>query len=601
MRRDARRPVARPRGVGLRRHARRRAPRGRRPGGRPRRDARSALRRRAADRRDAPRATSRCAPQPVAAHGRTGRRGRRRPVGRRPLERLQEHVLLGSLVSRRCSLLAGCARDPRGGRRRAAAGGGDDARRGGVERARPRPALRPRPARATSSPGWRRRSTACSRGSPPRAATSSASPARWRTSCARRSPGCAAGRSWRCAAGPGGDDERAEALRVGRGGGRPPDPGDRRAARRRAARARSDRRSRSTSRRSPREAADGAVVVQAPAGCRAARATPRSCAGRSRRCVENAHRHARSRVELVLSASRRPRAGGGARRRAGRADPRSASGRSTPACAATRRTDGGAGLGLRAGAAARALLRRRRDPGRRARRLLRPRPPRDRAGRLTAGAAPRRWRGRAHRTTNLRPSGSSLLPEGGLSRSFTDRRGWGPLHGCSGLSHCLVRRPGTLARPATTRRTGVTTEATGTGVPTGTAALQQAAQRHLWRHFAPVGGDDEFPVFVRGEGCCSGTPRAAVTSTRSPRCSASTPATAAPSCRGGRRPGARARLRDDLGHRPPARDRARRADRGPRPRRPRPRVLHLRRLGVGRVGAEARRAATTGFAASRRG
>ena len=47
----------------------------------------------------------------------------------------------------------------------------------------------------------------------------------------------------------------------------------------------------------------------------------------------------------------------------------------------------------------------------------------------------------------------------------------------------------------------MTTEATGMGVPTGTAALQQAARRHLWRHFAPVGGDDELPVFVRGDGC----------------------------------------------------------------------------------------------------
>jgi len=39
------------------------------------------------------------------------------------------------------------------------------------------------------------------------------------------------------------------------------------------------------------------------------------------------------------------------------------------------------------------------------------------------------------------------------------------------------------------------------GVPTGTAALQESARRHLWRHFAPVGGDDELPVFVRGDGC----------------------------------------------------------------------------------------------------
>ena len=47
----------------------------------------------------------------------------------------------------------------------------------------------------------------------------------------------------------------------------------------------------------------------------------------------------------------------------------------------------------------------------------------------------------------------------------------------------------------------MTTEATGMGVPTGTAALQESARRHLWRHFAPVGGDDELPVFVRGDGC----------------------------------------------------------------------------------------------------
>ncbi|MEA2248345.1 MAG: hypothetical protein QOH46_2874 [Solirubrobacteraceae bacterium] len=31
--------------------------------------------------------------------------------------------------------------------------------------------------------------------------------------------------------------------------------------------------------------------------------------------------------------------------------------------------------------------------------------------------------------------------------------------------------------------------------------LHQSSRRHLWRHFAPVGGDEEVPIFVRGEGC----------------------------------------------------------------------------------------------------
>jgi adenosylmethionine-8-amino-7-oxononanoate aminotransferase len=44
----------------------------------------------------------------------------------------------------------------------------------------------------------------------------------------------------------------------------------------------------------------------------------------------------------------------------------------------------------------------------------------------------------------------------------------------------------------------LTSEATGTRE---VAALQRAAARHLWRHFAPVGRDDELPIFVRGEGC----------------------------------------------------------------------------------------------------
>src|SRR3954449_1734233 len=32
------------------------------------------------------------------------------------------------------------------------------------------------------------------------------------------------------------------------------------------------------------------------------------------------------------------------------------------------------------------------------------------------------------------------------------------------------------------------------------SALQRTARRHLWRHFAAI-GDEDVPVFVRGEGC----------------------------------------------------------------------------------------------------
>jgi adenosylmethionine-8-amino-7-oxononanoate aminotransferase len=34
-----------------------------------------------------------------------------------------------------------------------------------------------------------------------------------------------------------------------------------------------------------------------------------------------------------------------------------------------------------------------------------------------------------------------------------------------------------------------------------TAALREAADRHLWRHFAAAGAEDDLTVFVRGEGC----------------------------------------------------------------------------------------------------
>ena len=31
--------------------------------------------------------------------------------------------------------------------------------------------------------------------------------------------------------------------------------------------------------------------------------------------------------------------------------------------------------------------------------------------------------------------------------------------------------------------------------------LQQQARRHLWLHFTRMGGTDEIPIIVRGEGC----------------------------------------------------------------------------------------------------
>jgi adenosylmethionine-8-amino-7-oxononanoate aminotransferase len=33
------------------------------------------------------------------------------------------------------------------------------------------------------------------------------------------------------------------------------------------------------------------------------------------------------------------------------------------------------------------------------------------------------------------------------------------------------------------------------------SSLRRSSRRHLWRHFAPLEGDDEVPIFVRGEGC----------------------------------------------------------------------------------------------------
>src|SRR3954462_713391 len=48
------------------------------------------------------------------------------------------------------------------------------------------------------------------------------------------------------------------------------------------------------------------------------------------------------------------------------------------------------------------------------------------------------------------------------------------------------------------RRLRVTSEAAAAGA---NPALRDAARRHLWRHFAPAGAEEDLTVFVRGEGC----------------------------------------------------------------------------------------------------
>ena len=121
--------------------------------------------------------------------------------------------------------------------------------------------------------------------------------------------------------------------------------------------------------------------------------------------------------------------------------------------------------------------------------------------------------------------------------------------------------------------------------------LSQAARRHLWMHFTRLGGGARragadhrlrrgLLRLRRRRQALPRRPLGAVLRQRRPR-----PRRAR---RGGRGADARARLLHQLELRAPARDRARDADRRARARRPQPRVLHLGRLGGGRVGAEAR-------------
>ena len=112
--------------------------------------------------------------------------------------------------------------------------------------------------------------------------------------------------------------------------------------------------------------------------------------------------------------------------------------------------------------------------------------------------------------------------------------------------------------------------------------LQELAQRHLWLHFARMGGYDEgheIPIIARGEGCYVWDDHgkryldalsALFCVEHRPRPPRRRP--------GRRRPGARAGLLHQLVLRAPARDRARGAHRLARARRPQPRLLHQRRL-----------------------
>ena len=123
------------------------------------------------------------------------------------------------------------------------------------------------------------------------------------------------------------------------------------------------------------------------------------------------------------------------------------------------------------------------------------------------------------------------------------------------------------------------------------ASLQELAKRHLWMHFTRMGsyddarGADHRPRrgrlrLRRARQPLPRRPLGAVLRQRRPRPDRDR--------RGDGAPGRGARLRHHLELRASARDRARRADRLAGPGRPQPRLLHLRRLGGGRVGDQAR-------------
>ncbi len=117
-------------------------------------------------------------------------------------------------------------------------------------------------------------------------------------------------------------------------------------------------------------------------------------------------------------------------------------------------------------------------------------------------------------------------------------------------------------------------------VRTGQSTLQELARRHLWMHFTRMGAydeDHEVPIIVRGEGCY-------VWDEHGKRYLDALSALFCVNIGHGRADVVQAgadqakgpRLLHDLVLRPPAGDRARRADRPARPRKPQPRVLHER-------------------------
>ena len=121
--------------------------------------------------------------------------------------------------------------------------------------------------------------------------------------------------------------------------------------------------------------------------------------------------------------------------------------------------------------------------------------------------------------------------------------------------------------------------------------LQEQAKRHLWMHFTRMGSyaDHEVPVIVRGEGCyvydehgkryLDGLSALYCVNVGHGRAELGEAAAAQAK---------ELALLHELELRAPALDRAGDAHRRARAGRPQPRVLHLRRLGGGRVGVEAR-------------
>ena len=234
-------------------------------------------------------------------------------------------------------------------------------RRRGLERERPRPALRARPAarRADRARGDARRPAR--RGSRRHAATSSASPPRSRTSCAPRSRAARARRAGAARRRPGGDAERAQALEPSSTTPTGCTARDRRAARRRAAASSTPARSAVDLAALAREVDDVAIRCAAGAAA-AARATPTCPAGARAARRERPPPRPRAASSSALERVGRPRPRRRPRRRP-RARPELGERAFDPGVRGQATTATAPGSGLAAGAAAGALVRRRRALG----------------------------------------------------------------------------------------------------------------------------------------------------------------------------------------------------------------------------------------------